>query len=480
MMGMSNRWAITSSLTRGSRTRSSQPSVDTPAPAFDSLAYPAHSRGVFHTIIETTTGLHLPALQARVPCDTVPLHRVGRRPGGLLRDPDGGNVRLTRVRLGKGTRGEVVLCFNERTRLLMVAKKTSITQASPASVAYEAQAYLHGRSVLAPFAVLLGPKKTYLLQALCPGNVQNLLDRLGSQERDAVRLGLGLLAGRQTLTALDALHMQGWGHRDVKPDNMLFVNDDIILADYDRVAHHDVADMMPTLWYAPPEVFGLAPATGLLKVDIWSLGASMLQIACGYDERMLPLRKKVSAIVATLVRSKKLPRDGVFEKCYASCSSPHSYEPVEKLTQAIVLRALMLVHHQMLEGHAGPPAPLARTDEQTDLPWRQSPEDDPIRLIPEALRQAIQACILQAMHELPLPLRTIVHQMLQPDPTLRPDAKTLRHQLDDTWLDVICEVNTSKSLLNRESAHMAQKIQARLLPEIHPTFVKRVRRLFMR
>ena len=474
-------------LSLSSRPASETPPATQPSPCdtHDPLDGAAPPPDMFQRTLENFTGLHLSPLQTPASGDVACTRRVGRWPGGLLHDTYGGNVRLTKIRLGEGASGEVVVCFNERTRHLMAAKK-SRTQAFAIDVSHEAQAYIGGKSALAPYAILRGPKKTYMLQALCAGSVQSVVDKLGPDDRGQARMGLALIAARQILAALDVLHSQGWGHRDIKPANLLFINDSIVLADYDRVAPRDVAHLMPTLWYAPPESFGLLPAADLLNVDVWSVGASLLEIAGSCDERLLPYRQEITDHVTQILKRGELLRDGPFEACYASCTSPENqdYESEDKLTQVIMLRALVYIHEQLRRG-ASKAQNIADLSESSprvhaDKPWLLSPPDDPMRLIPTALRHSVQACYADIICEMPQALRDIVLSMLEPEPQSRPDVQSLRKRLNGKALDTVCDIEQGRDLLRNMSARAAQKLQARVRPEVSPSVTKRITRMFTR
>ena len=85
----------------------------------------------------------------------------------------------------------------------------------------------------------------------------------------------------QMLSALQHIHVNGWVHCDVKPDNIFLLKDSTaILGDLGMlqpVGRIGLTDYLVTRWYRPPEiVFKHSLLTG--AVDIWSLGCVWLQL----------------------------------------------------------------------------------------------------------------------------------------------------------------------------------------------------------
>ena len=75
--------------------------------------------------------------------------------------------------------------------------------------------------------------------------------------------------------ALDALHKNGFVHRDVKPENVVIANDGTVkLIDFDIARETKVAPtdtrILGTLGYAPPEQQGLSQSDA--RSDIYALG----------------------------------------------------------------------------------------------------------------------------------------------------------------------------------------------------------------
>jgi formylglycine-generating enzyme required for sulfatase activity/serine/threonine protein kinase len=93
---------------------------------------------------------------------------------------------------------------------------------------------------------------------------------------DCIELGLLLTS------ALGALHSHGLSHRDIKPDNIIFVNGAPKLADIGLVAAHGQRSFVGTEGYVPPEGPGGAAA------DLYSLGKVLYEIAMGKDRLDFP------------------------------------------------------------------------------------------------------------------------------------------------------------------------------------------------
>lgn len=126
----------------------------------------------------------------------------------------------------------------------------------------------------------LGGRPFMVLELLSGKPLSDAIKPGGMPVPAAVRIACGMLAG------LGALHAEGVVHRDVKPDNVLLVEDRAVIADL-GIAHVDddetkltaVGNLVGTpLYLSPEQAMGLevTPAT-----DIYATGAVLFEMLTG-------------------------------------------------------------------------------------------------------------------------------------------------------------------------------------------------------
>ena len=110
-----------------------------------------------------------------------------------------------------------------------------------------------------------------------PRTLKSEIDRHRRLSADeCVRLGMCLT------DALATLHAHGLTHRDVKPANIIFVNERPKLADIGLVAVSGQRSFVGTEGYVPPE------GPGSPQADIYSLGKVLYEISMGKDRLDFP------------------------------------------------------------------------------------------------------------------------------------------------------------------------------------------------
>ncbi len=145
--------------------------------------------------------------------------------------------------------------------------------------------------------------------------------------RECVRIGLVLA------DALKFLHQQGLTHRDIKPQNVIFVKGRPKLADLGLVAEIRPPDQTrtyvgtPGYMPPPPEMPGTAQA------DIYALGVMLYVLATGRNPSFFP------EISTTLAGSTRLPEffhlnDVIIKACNPDCAQ--RYASAAELHQALL------------------------------------------------------------------------------------------------------------------------------------------------
>lgn len=85
----------------------------------------------------------------------------------------------------------------------------------------------------------------------------------------------------QTCQSLNYMHKQGFFHRDMKPENLLYMGDTVKLADFGLAreirARPPFTDYVSTRWYRAPEVLLRNPRYNS-PIDVWACGGIMAEL----------------------------------------------------------------------------------------------------------------------------------------------------------------------------------------------------------
>jgi renal tumor antigen len=162
--------------------------------------------------------------------------------------------------------------------------------------------YLHQlqdcRHVIALHDVLYHPFDRFvsLVFELCDCNLYEYMKLLGGPISEC----LSLLLMYQLLTALDAMHVRGTFHRDVKPENCMISrsNFDRKLADFgsargEATTTRPYTEYVSTRWYRAPECILTSGDYGH-EVDIWAVGCILFE--CLKGQPLFPGRDEPDTI----------------------------------------------------------------------------------------------------------------------------------------------------------------------------------------
>jgi eukaryotic-like serine/threonine-protein kinase len=114
-----------------------------------------------------------------------------------------------------------------------------------------------------------------------PHTLKNELERDGTRKRLPARQCLRMAI--QLARGLDVLHASGFTHRDVRPSNIIFVDDVPKLADIDLLADADqtLASYIPKDYAAPEGVHAVA-------ADLFSFGKTLYEMCTGLPVKSFP------------------------------------------------------------------------------------------------------------------------------------------------------------------------------------------------
>jgi len=114
-----------------------------------------------------------------------------------------------------------------------------------------------------------------------PKTLKNELERCGQRRRlpakKCVDIALALARG------LQILHESGFTHRDLRPSNIIFVNDIPKLADIDLLAGHDAA-----LTSYIPKDYAAPEGSHSSQADIYSFGKTLYEMCTGLPVKAFP------------------------------------------------------------------------------------------------------------------------------------------------------------------------------------------------
>jgi hypothetical protein len=189
--------------------------------------------------------------------------------------------------LGKGGSGVVLRAFDRTAQMVVAVKvlKQELVHDPRWSKRFARELRL-GRPIRHPnvcriFDIGEGDGYRFLTMELATGGTLRDLVKKGGPLRP---LPERLADARAAISGLAAIHEAGIVHRDVKPDNMLRMDDGrLVLSDFglatDLPDAAAVTIMVGTPHYMAPEIRTGEPAT--MRSDVWALGVALYEIFFG-------------------------------------------------------------------------------------------------------------------------------------------------------------------------------------------------------
>jgi serine/threonine protein kinase len=142
--------------------------------------------------------------------------------------------------------------------------------------------------------------------------------------KDCVRIGIILSE------ALDFLHRQGMTHRDIKPQNIIFVNGQPKLADLGLITEIRPLDHLGTLVGTPGYMPPTPERPGTVSADIYALGMVLYVLCTGRAPTLFP------EVATTLVNTEEPPEFLPLNNVILKACQPL---PADRHTSAAQMRA---------------------------------------------------------------------------------------------------------------------------------------------
>jgi len=246
--------------------------------------------------------------------------------------------------LGAGGFADVFLYEQDMPRRIVAVKVLTVDavdQATRARFAAEADAMARlsaHPSILTVYeASISSDGRPYLATEFCP-------ESMGERYKQGpLPIGLVLDTGVRMAGALETAHRSGVLHRDIKPSNILITTlGQPVLADFGIAtipfAEEDRAVAMSVPW-SSPEVVSEA-ATGTVRSEVWSLGATLYTLLAGRSPFAVPQRER---------NTRELMRGRVAKGGYTSIGRGDVPASVEALLARTMARDPMHRPASMLE-----------------------------------------------------------------------------------------------------------------------------------
>ena len=199
-----------------------------------------------------------------------------------------GNKYTKTVKIGEGTYGVVYKAKDQKGNEIYALKKIRLQaeeEGIPSTAIREISLLkeLKHKNIVELFDVLHTPKKLTLVFEYVKHDLKKVIDATNGQGLD-LKLVKSFLY--QLLKGIEFIHKHKVLHRDLKPQNLLISEDNILkIADFGLARGYGIpvknyTHEVVTLWYRAPDVL-LGSKTYGTTVDIWSIGCIFAEMVTG-------------------------------------------------------------------------------------------------------------------------------------------------------------------------------------------------------